>query len=253
MRTLSRLGRAAAASLYFDQRQYITVARLDGPAPAAADPLGPDPPVVCVVADSLSAFAAVMHEIPDAFRDSAATLATRVAQGCVVCLARRPRDDGAGHEVVGYEIAERGVFSALGRRRPVAPEIVFSHYVEVRPGWRGRGIHGRLFAARDAYFRARGGRVVCGVVAPQNRASLRALERAGHAIVGHVTRISLGCGVLIWDTPWHRIDYALRSTSAGAGAPGWAPAPATAVPTSGATPVRRAGFLPPSPLARSKP
>ena len=50
---------------------------------------------------------------------------------------------------------------------------------------------GRLFAARDAYFRARGGTIVVGVCAPRNRASLRALKRDGATVVGRVKQIAL--------------------------------------------------------------
>jgi len=219
-RVLSHVARDVAASICFHQRQYITLARLGGPAPAALDATPPDARLACKVVDSLEAFHAVMREIPAAFRDSVDELARRVAHGCVLCLVRRHDGEG-GHEVIGYEIAERGVFSALGRRRPVAGDVIFSHYVEVLPAWRGRGIHRCLFATRDAYFHERGGRVVCGVVAPQNRASLRALRRAGHAVVGSVVRVSLGRGLFVWDTPWQHIVDALQSMETPGGRVWW--------------------------------
>jgi len=62
---------------------------------------------------------------------------------------------------------------------------------------------------RDAYFRARGGRVVCGVCAPHNKASLRALRRDGAAIVGTVERISLLRVFVLSYTPFHRIAQLL--------------------------------------------
>ena len=219
-RVLSHVARDAAASICCHQRQYITLARLGGPPPADLDATPPDARLACMVVDSLEAFHGVMREIPAAFRDSVDELARRVAHGCVLCLVRR--DDGeTGHEVIAYEIAERGVFSALGRRRPVASDIIFSHYVEVLPAWRGRGIHRCLFATRDAYFRERGGRLVCGVVAPQNRASLRALRRADHAVVGSVVRVSLGRDLFVWDTPWQHIVDALQSMETAGGRVWW--------------------------------
>jgi hypothetical protein len=128
----------------------------------------------------------------------------------VVFLARCVRDDGAGHEIVGYEISERGVFSALGRRDRVPGDVVFSHYAEVLPAHRGRRIHGLLFATRDRYFRARGGRLVVGVCHPQNRASLKALRRDGAAIVGAVECVSLFRMLTVRRTPREGIEDALR-------------------------------------------
>jgi len=201
------LWQALTISLYSRQLQWITVKRLDAPDPA----LPPDPETECFVVDSLPAFDAVAPEIPPAFRDSVKALEARVARGCVVCLARRPRKDGGGQVVVGYEIAERGIFSALGRRKALGGDVVFSHYAEVLPTYRGQRIHRRLFAARDEYFRQRGGKILCGVVAPHNRASLHALARAGHQVVGTVARVSVLRVVVVWQTPWERITRALQS------------------------------------------
>jgi len=93
------------------------------------------------------------------------------------------------------------VFSALGRRMAVATDVVFSHWAEVVPAHRGRRIHGLLFAARDAYFRPRGGRIVVGVCARRNRASLRALRRDGAVVVGCVGQLAV-LSLIVWDTPW---------------------------------------------------
>jgi L-amino acid N-acyltransferase YncA len=210
----ARLVRALALACSH-QRQYITAMRLDRPPRVGDPPPSAELRVTCLVVDSLERFWAVAADVPPTFRDSAEALARRIAQGCVLFLARRRRDDHRGYDIIGYELAERGVFSALGRRHPVPDDVVFSHYCEVLPGWRGRGVHRLLFAARDTYFRVRGGRVVCGVVAPQNHASLRALHRAGHEVVGRVTRLSLAGGRLVWDTPWYRIDDALRTVGVG--------------------------------------
>ena len=62
---------------------------------------------------------------------------------------------------------------------------------------------------------------MCGVVAPQNRASLRALRRAGHAVVGSVVRVSLGRGLFVWDTPWQHIVDALQSMETPGGRVWW--------------------------------
>ena len=207
----SRIGRAVAASVYARHRQVITVKRLDGAQQSAA--LAADPKIECVAVESMLALEALATEIPDSFRDSVDELRRRLARGCVVFLARRPRDDGAGHEIVGYEISERGVFSALGRRHRVTDEVVFSHYAEVLPAHRGQRIHGLIFAARDAYFRARGGRLVVGVCLPQNHASLKALQRDGAEIVGAVGRVKLFRVLGVWRTPFEHVERALQLDS----------------------------------------
>jgi GNAT superfamily N-acetyltransferase len=216
-----------AGAVYCRRRQYITVKRLDRvDAVTASHP--DDGITTCLVADSLDTLRAVASEIPSTFRDSVAELEKRVTEGCVVSLARRPRHDGRGMEVVGYELAERGVFSALDRRYAMALEVVFSHWAEVLPACRGQRIHGRLFAARDAYFRARGALMVCGVCAPRNRASLRALHRDGAVIVGAVTRTTCLGRALVWETPWERIESVLpaghRAHDASPTSRAWMPA-----------------------------
>jgi GNAT superfamily N-acetyltransferase len=210
VRYLVGMFRGALTALYARQVQFITVKRLDLPNGNGHAPGRPAPhDATCLVADTVEGLRSVAHEIPGTFRDSADDLSRRVAQGCVVCLARRKRDDGAGYDVVGYELAERGVFSALGRRKAVAPDVIFSHWAEVLPAYRGRRIHAQLFAARDAYFRARGGTIVVGVCARRNRASLKALRRDGARVVGSVRQVSVLRLLILWETPWARIEHAL--------------------------------------------
>jgi len=204
-RVLRAVARWLLRSVYSRQRQLITLKRLDGHAAR--------PPAIhgieCVIVDSPEALRALAPEIPGGFRDCVEELERRVTAGCVLCLARTKRDDGGGMTVIGYELAERGVFSALGRRVPVAPDVIFSHWAEVLPAHRGRRVHGLLFAARDAYFRRHGGAVVCGVCAPHNRASLRALRRDGAEVVGAVERVTLLRSFAVWQTPVERIEAAI--------------------------------------------
>ena len=203
----TRLGqwtRALTMSVFSRQRQFITLKSLDADTGSQAAPLT-DGRTECVMVDSPEALDTLAAGICASFRDSVATLKARVARGCVVCLARRPRVNGAGSVVVGYEIAERGIFSALGRRITVSDDVIFSHYVEVLPEYRGQRIHRLLFSTRDNYFRQRGGRVVCGVCAPHNHASLQALHRDGAIIVGTVERISVLRVFVLSYTPADRI------------------------------------------------
>lgn len=206
---LRPLLRALTALVLSHQRQYITIKALDAVG-APAMPLSTDHHTECLVVDSPAALEAVAAGICASFRDSVADLKARIARGCVVCVARRPRRDGGSSEVVGYEIAERGVFSALGRRMTVADDVIFSHYVEVLPAYRGQRIHQQLFTTRDAYFRQRNGRLVCGVCAPHNYASLQALRRDGAVIAGTVERIVLFRAFVAWYTPFERIAHLFR-------------------------------------------
>ncbi len=184
------------------QRQLIIIKRFARGSARTADSHG----IECVTVDSLAALHAIAHEIPHDLRDSAAELEQRIASGCVVCFARLKRSDGPGHDIVGYELAERGVFSALGRRVRVDDDVVFSHWVEVRPAYRGLRIHGALFATRDAYFRERGCAMMCGVCRPNNRASLRALSRDRAEIFGVVERIVLFWRLELWRTPLAEVE-----------------------------------------------
>jgi GNAT superfamily N-acetyltransferase len=205
--TLASLTRAISTRVFAHQWQYITLKVLQEEPGSVSGP-GADGPTECLVIDCLAAFDAVAREIGKSFRDSVVDLRARVVSGCVLSMARRRRHDGR-FEVIGYEIAERGIFSALGRRMPVADDVIFSHYVEVLPAFRGQRIHRLLFSTRDAYFRQRGGRVVCGVCEPHNRASLQALHRDGAIIVGVVERITVLRVFVMAYTPFDRIAHLL--------------------------------------------
>ena len=204
------LAHTVATSIYCEHLQYIIVKRIartglnDASSHAAADS-----ETECLVVESAAELRRLASEIPPAFRDSVGDLERRLAQGCVVCLARRPRSDGIGKTVVGYEVAEPGVFSALGRRLILPADVIFSHWVEVLPACRGQRIHGLLFATRDAYFGQRGGRILCGVVAPKNEASRKALQRDGAAIVGIVRRVALFRSLIVWGPALDHIEAAL--------------------------------------------
>src|SRR5262249_16987778 len=135
-RALRSFAKAFAAPIYSRQQQFITVKRFDAPdVEAVSDGCRPDRATQCSILDSVKAFGAIAPEFPASFRDSVGELRRRVAEGCVLCIARRRREDGAGHRVVGYELAQRGIFSALGRRHGTAMDIVFSHYAEVLPSF----------------------------------------------------------------------------------------------------------------------
>ena len=167
------LWRTVASTLYCRRLQHITVQPIAADA-AMAKRASEDGTVECVIVSPLEALEGLAPRISTAFRDSVRDLARRVAGGCVLTVVLRRRERGMS-EVVGYELAEQGVFSALGRRRHISSEVVFSHWAEVLPAYRGRRIHALLFATRDAYFSERGGKIVVGVahraIAPRSRRS----------------------------------------------------------------------------------
>jgi len=118
---LGQLRRTVRTSLFSRQRQYITLKHIGGATPEAPPPT--DGRTECLIVDSPEALDAIADDICASFRDSVSALRARVARGCVLCVARRPRTDRPGSVVVGYEIAERGIFSALGRRIAVPSDV----------------------------------------------------------------------------------------------------------------------------------
>lgn len=205
------IGRTLFTALYHREVQYILLKRVESqkavsPAPGKEGGAGTE----CLIVESAAALQEVVREMPATMRDSVDTLKERLERGCAVILARRPRRSEAGQEVVGYNICERGVFSALGRKRKIASDILFAHYTEVLPEYRGQRIAEVISGAVDEYGRAHGLTKLCSVISPANQASLRAFLRAGYTIVGTVARVSILRGLFIWETPWERIEAALR-------------------------------------------
>lgn len=112
----------------------------------AAESLG----LTCTTVESADALQAGGYELAPSFRDSLARLQDRLRRGCVVFLVHRPRAGGAGQEVIGYSLSERGIFSALGRRERVSLNILFN-YMEVLPQYRGLRVTGLFWRAEWEY------------------------------------------------------------------------------------------------------
>src|SRR5215510_8685948 len=128
---MPQLLRRLLSALYHREAQYIFVRKIEAQQarPAlnkAVEQMG----ITCLFVESLEAWQKVEAEIPSSIRDSANQLRQRVAQGCLVILARRSKSSGTGHEVLGYGIYEPGVFSALGRKGKVSSDVLFNHYLE---------------------------------------------------------------------------------------------------------------------------
>ncbi len=148
--------------------------------------------------------------MPPSLRDSFEDLEGRLEEGCLVFLATRSPGLESEKNVVGYCICERGVFSALGRKRILAADIMFTHYIEVTPEYRGRGLADMIRHEIEEHCRANGINVRCSVIAPSKIPSLKSSLRAGFKIVGSITHVSAFNGLLVWNTPWKRIEKILK-------------------------------------------
>jgi GNAT superfamily N-acetyltransferase len=206
-----QIARHLLAPLYHREVQYILIQNIERQ--AAADPVngeGESPGTECLLLESSEALGALAGEIPSSFRYSVADLKEYLEQGCLVFLARKPKDTGSGKEVVGYNISQRGVFSAFGRTRWVSSDILFAHYTEVLPEYRGRKIQQVLVRARIEYCQIHGVKKRCTAVGTENQPSIVAGMRVAPTVVGPIERVSVLGGFFVWETPWERIEEALR-------------------------------------------
>lgn len=206
-----QIARKLIAPFYQREVQYILIQSIESQ--DAADPVnkeGDSSGTECLILESSESLCAVESEIPSSFRYSVADLKEHLAQGCIVFLARRPKNTGSGKEVVGYNISQRGVFSAFGRKRRISSDILFTHYTEVLPEHRGQRIQQILIRARIEYCQMNRLKKRCATVGTENRPSILAAMRVAPTIVGTIERVSVLGGLFVWETPWERIEEALR-------------------------------------------
>lgn len=208
-----QLARKLMAPLYQRERQYISIHTIQDRDPLASllPGAGENLGIECLVVETPEALRGVEAELPSA--TLADHLRTRLAQGSIVVLARQAQTMGGGKKVVGYGVCQRGVFSALGRTGRIAADILFSHYTEVLPAYRGQRIFQLIREAQFEYCRGQGLKKLCGVATVHNRSAILARTRTGEALVGTVERVALLGGLFVWETPWERIEQVLRSTT----------------------------------------
>lgn len=208
---LHQLARDVLATLYQHETQYIFVRKIAAqPTLSARAEAAERRGTTCRFVESLEALQEVEAEIPASIRDSVAQLQQRVEQGCMVILARRPKLSGRGQEVIGYGIYEPGIFSALGRRGKVSSAVLFNHYLEILPEYRGQGVVDLMASAGYTYCLAHGFTQYWTVISPANQPAIRETQRNGFTCTGVVARVSILRGLVIWETPWERIEDALR-------------------------------------------
>ena len=149
------------------------------------------------------------HELPSSFRDSPVTLEGRLEEGCFVILARKQQENSAEWKVIGYLIAERGVFSVLGEKRNVGSDVLYGHYYEVLPEFRLQGIGNLMIHVMEEYARQNGLKRYYALVSPKNAIAVRNLERKSDEILGKAERVSILRGLYRWQTPWEKIEKML--------------------------------------------
>lgn len=156
--------------------------------------------IECIIVESSASLRPFENEIPNSFRDSADRLKRRLDEGCVIILALK-RTEEQRHAILGYILAERGVFSALGRKLTVGPDVLFGHYIEVLPQSRHSGVAKYLLNAMDDYCFKHGITKYCGSVSSRNSAAMAALGTKSHEILGKVQKIAIFRGMFVWETP----------------------------------------------------
>jgi hypothetical protein len=166
--------------------------------------------VECVIVEPGSSLDRFASEFSLPFRDSFESLRERLDQGCIVILARRPVEADSGKEIVGYSIMECGGFSAAGIKGKISPDILFVHYTEVTPKYRGQRIAEIISRARNAYCRQQGIKKSCTAHNTGNTSSERAFRKFGSRVLCYAVRVSLFRGLVVWHTPWKKIERAIK-------------------------------------------
>jgi len=162
-----------------------------------------------VVVRSEAALLPFESELSPEIKYSVSQLRAALRTGSVLFLMRRPRENGAGHEVLGYSLHERGVVVLFGRRYPVSPDILFLHYTEVLPAYRGLRIAFHIAEVVAAYSRAAGMSRWCSWIGTTNLAALKARERIGWTVVGRIRQVRLLGGLLTLQTSWQEVEDSL--------------------------------------------
>lgn len=201
---LGQLIRAFGSPLYQREVRYVVARRVHEQSPY--DSANSDGE--CHILESVDALQAVESEIPSTIFHSIEGLKSRLERGCILFLAFA--HEQFQRNFVGYSIEQRGVIATLGREFSVSPDILFNHYREFLPQYRGKKIK-TLYVSREEYCRQKGVKVRCTVVAPYNKAALRYVLNDGYEIVGTLSRVSLLSGLFVrWCTPWKEIENAIR-------------------------------------------
>jgi hypothetical protein len=165
--------------------------------------------IECVVVEPGESLKPLASEFSLPFRDSLASLEKRLSEGCTLFFLRRNKKDGDEREIVGYSVAEVGGFSSVGISGKLPKDTQFVHYSEVTAKYRGQRIAQLLTKARYEYCRKHGIKKSCTTHTPSNISSERAFRKAGSRLLCHTVRVSLFRGLVVWHTPWKKIERAI--------------------------------------------
>jgi hypothetical protein len=169
----------------------------------------------CTLVESTEELEPFANEFCLRLRDSFAQLKRRIQQGCILILARRAKENGTGYEVAGYSIMEIGGFAAAGITGRIAKDILFVHYTEVANEYRGQRIAQVITRARNDYCREKGIKKSCTAHGPGNTSSERAFRKFGSRLLCYAVRVSLLRGLIVWHTPWRKIEAAIEQLDDG--------------------------------------
>jgi ribosomal protein S18 acetylase RimI-like enzyme len=209
-RTVVEVLRVLTTSVWHHEMVFVRGRIIEGRTSSESNEEVDDSAVECTILQAPFALEQVKQEIPASFRDSPDDLKKRLEEGCIVILARQQREGTQRHEVLGYLIAEKGSFSALGRKRKAGPDVLYGHYIEVLPEYRQKGIANLLVRAMEDYARSNGLRRYYALVSPKNPVARKILERHRHEWLGKVERVSILRGLYVWETPWEEIEKTLK-------------------------------------------
>lgn len=162
----------------------------------------------CVFVETVEELDRYAGEFRLPFRDSLDALRKRLKQGCFLILARQVVESG-GREIVGYSIMERGGFSAAGIKGRLPQDTSFVHFTEVANKYRGQRIAQVITQARNEYCRRNGIKKSFTAHTTGNASSERAFRKFGSQLLCYAVRISILRGLIVWQTPWKRIERAM--------------------------------------------
>jgi GNAT superfamily N-acetyltransferase len=165
--------------------------------------------IQCEVLETASAVYALEGEFPNSLRDSVGRLARRLDEGCIVFVLRSGDTSSKQNPIIGYSLCQRGVFSAFGHNRKISPDILFGHYFEFVPEYRGLGLKYALDETRVEYCRSHGLKTICGVISSHNIPSLKTSLSKGFRVVGILRQVSVIRGLAVWRTSWKTVEKAL--------------------------------------------
>jgi len=204
---IRHIARKLITLIYERQVEHITVRRVHGQDPVEPGRIeGNNSTTDGLSVERLESLHYMWSEI--SHLGSSDNLTNRLQRGAIVFLAIRKT--GSGRQLVGYGIFQRGIFWVHGRAAEVSSDVLFSRYIEVLAEYPGQRVFQLIRETSIEYCKNHGLKRLYSVVPTNNRPSIQALTWNGDEVVGIVERISILRGLYRWETPWERIEAALR-------------------------------------------